>query len=453
MVCLGLHIAFGHRSFYRRSFLLWFSLALLVPVLSGLGFLMMSKEVLANPPKPAPIVQASAAGQPREGIRDMRQTALNTYLLLFGLLLCARGARQLIERQQRSLVRVNLPGRSFSMPKGWTVLEGMRSHGIKHQSACGGRGRCSTCRIRVVSGLNGCPTPAGVEFDLLERTADPGDIRLACQLRPITDVQVAPLFRAEAGQIASDQAMRRNFAAADGIADLPHTVLLIRLERVRMIRLERVRSTESTVRLGMLPDDARFVLRQMIGELEPVLRQRAASLVECGPEYLILSFDHASAGQGRPHQDRPQKDRPQKDRPQKDRPQKDRSHQLLSALLRIEEAVKSLEARVGTALGLQLQTRLFVHYGPVLVSNLGVGDTDQSLVFGATASVLRQAALHPDDIAARWLVSEPALEILDTPGAPSLGEIQVVDAARFGETDETLTRFFAFASIQRDQQS
>ena len=37
--------------------------------------------------------------------------------------------------------------------RGATILEASRQAGIPHASVCGGRGRCSTCRVRIVAGL------------------------------------------------------------------------------------------------------------------------------------------------------------------------------------------------------------------------------------------------------------------------------------------------------------
>ena len=40
----------------------------------------------------------------------------------------------------------------MAMLPGTTVLETLRANGIPHASVCGGRARCTTCRVRVVSG-------------------------------------------------------------------------------------------------------------------------------------------------------------------------------------------------------------------------------------------------------------------------------------------------------------
>ena len=84
------------------------------------------------------------------------------------------------------------------MPKGLSVLEASLRFQIPHASVCGGRARCSTCRIRVVSDRSELPEPSGREAFVLDRvgvTENPS-IRLACQLRPQSDISVIPILPA-----------------------------------------------------------------------------------------------------------------------------------------------------------------------------------------------------------------------------------------------------------------
>jgi len=112
-------------------------------------------------------------------------------LLLLTLL--ARGVRGYLS-PRRAMVRVSYPdGRSVAVPVGSTVLEASRSAGIPHASVCGGRGRCSTCRIRV-SGDPALPPPSPQELRVLQRVGAPPNVRLACQLRPSRDLAVTPLI-------------------------------------------------------------------------------------------------------------------------------------------------------------------------------------------------------------------------------------------------------------------
>ena len=79
------------------------------------------------------------------------------------------------------------------IPRGMTVLEASRSAGIPHASICGGRGRCTTCRLRIADGKDLLPHPSTFEAGALQRIGAPPNVRLACQLRPISDVAVFPL--------------------------------------------------------------------------------------------------------------------------------------------------------------------------------------------------------------------------------------------------------------------
>ena len=84
------------------------------------------------------------------------------------------------------------------VPKGLSVLEASLRYKIPHASVCGGRARCSTCRIRVVNDRSKLPQPSGREAFVLESigvSANPS-IRLACQLRPQTDISVIPILPA-----------------------------------------------------------------------------------------------------------------------------------------------------------------------------------------------------------------------------------------------------------------
>ncbi len=89
--------------------------------------------------------------------------------------------------------------RIVHIQSGTTVLEASRSAGIPHASVCGGRGRCSTCRIKILKGAAQLPAASDDEKRVLARVGAAPDTRLACQLRPVAPVTVAPLLPSQAG--------------------------------------------------------------------------------------------------------------------------------------------------------------------------------------------------------------------------------------------------------------
>jgi adenylate cyclase len=86
-------------------------------------------------------------------------------------------------------------GRTVRVPKGLSVLEASLRNNVPHASVCGGRARCSTCRIRIIGDCSALPEPSQREAFVLGRvgTTDPS-IRLACQLRPDNDLSFFQLF-------------------------------------------------------------------------------------------------------------------------------------------------------------------------------------------------------------------------------------------------------------------
>jgi adenylate cyclase len=76
---------------------------------------------------------------------------------------------------------------------GTTVLDVSRRGRIAHAAVCGGRGRCSTCRIHVGSDPSSLTPPDVHELRVLGRIGAGPRVRLACQARVLGDVSVAPL--------------------------------------------------------------------------------------------------------------------------------------------------------------------------------------------------------------------------------------------------------------------
>ena len=86
----------------------------------------------------------------RTVLGDIADYFLIGYLGLLGLVLLARGARALNERRGGMITLSYGNGRIVRVPKGLSVLEASLRCNVPHASVCGGRARCSTCRIRVI---------------------------------------------------------------------------------------------------------------------------------------------------------------------------------------------------------------------------------------------------------------------------------------------------------------
>ncbi|PJJ47775.1 2Fe-2S iron-sulfur cluster-binding protein [Hymenobacter chitinivorans] len=77
----------------------------------------------------------------------------------------------------------NLPGAVVSVPAGTTLLAALQAAGHDWMHACGAKGRCTTCRLEVMQGLEllSPPTDAELRYRAAGRLL-PHE-RLTCQTR------------------------------------------------------------------------------------------------------------------------------------------------------------------------------------------------------------------------------------------------------------------------------
>ena len=200
---IGLHANVRLRAWYPRAAPWLLAGAVLLPVLGVLGFVSAGRHAAAAARDPAVRAEMLWHGRtPLTSVEtarltELRDTTLTTYTLLLGAVLLGRGVRAVVQRR-RGRISVTYPdGRRVTVPAGLSVLEVSRVARIPHASVCGGRGRCSTCRVRVHS-ARPQPAPTEAERRVLRRARLPADVRLACQLRPTSDVTVVPLLPATA---------------------------------------------------------------------------------------------------------------------------------------------------------------------------------------------------------------------------------------------------------------
>lgn len=74
-----------------------------------------------------------------------------------------------------------------------TILQASLGAGIPHTHVCGGRARCSTCRVLVTDGLDHCRPRNDAEALLARVKGFSPDVRLACQTTVTADVTVRRL--------------------------------------------------------------------------------------------------------------------------------------------------------------------------------------------------------------------------------------------------------------------
>ena len=196
---IGMHQWLRLKPFYRRYQSLAASLAILLPATALAGIWATGRDIshlAADPDWRAKLaVETNRVSLDQLAYISWLENwilglALASLLLVLGL----RPLRRTL-RSRLGLVQVSYPGgERVTITKGTTVLEASGQHKIPHASVCGGRGRCSTCRVKVNRGLVSLSPPSAAEAVVLERINAAADVRLACQIRPEEDLTVIPLL-------------------------------------------------------------------------------------------------------------------------------------------------------------------------------------------------------------------------------------------------------------------
>jgi adenylate cyclase len=250
--CLGVHFWLRLKPFYPRVKGLLLSIAVLLPALGLLGDYEGGERILEAVQDPAWLTRTMSpehAGAPAQNavLLEERTRILAFLAVALAATLSARAFRQWREHRVGS-IRLTYPDRTIRVARGFSVLEASLINSIPHAHVCGGRGRCSTCRIRILGDAAGLPTPSAAEQAVLERVHAAPGVRLACQLHPTSDITLVPMLSPHTTAV---DAYRTGTAASSGV------------ERYLVIMFVDMRgSTRLAER--RLPYDTVFIINQFL---------------------------------------------------------------------------------------------------------------------------------------------------------------------------------------------
>ena len=396
-LCFGMHFWLRLKAWYPRAQQYLFAAAVLTPALALAGFVSAGINLMTAP-APQPITRADIALL--LGVRDAIYWG---FALLLGATLLLRVAR----RAHRRAYRIHhSSGRIIAGVMGSSILEAVRDAGLPHASICGGRARCTTCRVRIAGGLAALAPPEALEAEALRRIDAAPNVRLACQTRPTADVWITPLVPAGSGA----EAARR----PGGVQGHEQLVVAMFVDLRGSTALGETR----------LPYDVVFILNQFFAELSAALQATDGHYAQFAGDGLLALYGlHSEIGPA--------------------------CRQALAGAAEMHRRVALLNARLEPELAAPLRFGIGIHAGVAIVGTMGppaapiisaIGDTVNSAArlesmtkqFGTTLVVstdtLRYAGIALPDIPAHRVEVRGKVQHIDVLAIDDPGTLPVTDA-------------------------
>ncbi|PDT35707.1 adenylate/guanylate cyclase domain-containing protein [Rhizobium sp. M10] len=373
--CIGLHFWLRYRPWYAGAAPLLLALAILVPVLSILGFVQMGRtladpsyQLTTNPYEVNLNAHYLHDPEVRARIATVRAGLYGAFSASLLLVVVARARRRLKERLDQ--VAVHYPGGEvIRVPRGFTVLEASRLGGLPHYSVCGGKGQCSTCRVQILGDYESLPAPDKMEQTTLKRINAGPDVRLACQLRPDRDVAVAPLLVP-----AVETALPANSQETSPGREREIAVLFVDIRHFTTLTETR------------LPFDVVFLLNRYFAIIGKAVEQAGGRLDKFIGDGAMALFGLGTAPE-------------------------EACRQALNAAAAIVGEIEKLAAELAEELALPLRIAIGIHTGPAVVGTMGYGRVRSMTAIGDTVNVASRLESAAKEFEAAIVISEPVAKL------------------------------------------
>jgi len=237
-------------------------------------------------------------------------------------------------------------GPTVKVPQGPTLLEISRSCNVPHASVCGGRARCSTCRVRVDRGAASLLPATFPEAVTLASIGAPPNVRLACQIRPAGSLVVTRLLK---WATTGPEAAELEEADSAGV----EKVLAVMFVDLR----EFTRFSEKR-----LPFDVVFVLNEFFAVVGSAIAEHGGWIDKFLGDGLLAVFgQHEGIEVG--------------------------CRQALRTARAIDLALDHINAKLEAEIGHPLQVGIGIDAGPLLLGRIGYGEAVDFTVIGNAVNV------------------------------------------------------------------
>jgi adenylate cyclase len=352
--CLGIHFWLRLHPPYRAMQPVLLFLAITIPLASLAGFMVSGRAV-------AGLIENKEAfdrvkeltrwpnAEASEILAAYRVWVRLGFLALLGLIAAIFAIRYLSWLSSPRVTISYAGGPTVTVPIGPTLLEMSRLSKIPHASVCGGRARCSTCRVRIEEGAENLPAAVFPESVTLAAIEAPANVRLACQIRPAKPLVVTRLLRPVG---TGPEAAGIPESDSSG-TEKPLAVLCVNMREFN--ELTRTR----------LPYDVVFLLNQFFTAVGTAIRTQGGTIDKYIGDGVIAVFGQRHGVEGG-------------------------CRQALRSIRAIDLALDHLNSVIGPELGRPVRIAAGLHAGHLILGRIGHGTTVDVTVVGPAVKIALQ---------------------------------------------------------------
>lgn len=368
--CIGLHHWLRLTSWYQRLQPVWLALAVMVPVAALGGFMASGRVAQMANADPAVFAQLKLATNWPDAASSAdlawwRDAVRLIFLAMLVFVAALIGYRLYRTKEGGDVTVSYVSGPTVKTFAGPTLLEISRMREVPHAAVCGGRARCSTCRVRVLDGEHLLEPAGKTEQETLESINAPPGIRLACQIRPVAPLTVARLIHPM--QILPD--------VADMISEEA-----LGVERTMVVLFFDIRGF-TRMSQGRLPYDVVFILNQVFAGVGAVVRQQDGWIDKFMGDGLMAVFGRdVGPAEG--------------------------ARQALRAAQEIDLTLDYINTGLLSELGEFLRFGIGIHAGPLVLGRLGFGEDTSVTVIGDTVNTASRLEGLTKDVGCQLILSK-----------------------------------------------
>ena len=249
------------------------------------------------------------------------------------------------------------------------LIASLRSN-ISHLSACGGVGKCSTCRIEVLEGLENCSERSELEATLAKRLSLPDNIRLACQTKITGKISYRRLLLDKRDVNLNNQLTNKKLESVGTIRNL--TIMFCDIKGF------------TSFSEALSAYDVIFILNRYFSIMRDIILKNGGEINNYIGDAILAIFGLKESRQ--------------------------QALRAVSSAIQMIKAMDEFKEYLRKAYGRDFDLRIGVHFGEVIVGSVGFEEDKKLTVIGDTVNIASRIEATNKDSETRLLISDVVYE-------------------------------------------